>query len=190
VAAYGRGLAADIVSVSSSAGSDGSPAEKLWKWIDAVAAKECWHRRRPYLDRDPPMWRPIDGKEYVSSPRGGENARGRTAIGRMEEQPGRRQRDRPAARRSRRKNSRKAGWQAKPSEPHRPKIATGQRLLPQKLGKGWAKKAEPMVVLGRAGSCPAHSGKAANSPRLRLPCAPAVIRPCSRPRRSKRQPYS
>ena len=52
---YGRGLAADVVSVST---------EKLWKWIDERG--KDFGIGRPYLNRDPPHVAPIDGQEYVS----------------------------------------------------------------------------------------------------------------------------
>ncbi len=61
---YGRGLAADLVSVKGETRAErGKWSEILWKWIDA-------HERelgigRPYLDKDPPHVAPIDGKEYA-----------------------------------------------------------------------------------------------------------------------------
>ena len=66
---YGRGLAADIVSVKgTSRAQRWVSTEKLWKWIDE-RGKE-FGIGRPYLDRDPPHVAPIDGKEYASR-RGG-----------------------------------------------------------------------------------------------------------------------
>jgi hypothetical protein len=66
---YGRGLAADIVSVKGATRAQRwVSTEKLWKWIDE-RGKE-FGIGRPYLDRDPPHVAPIDGKEYVSR-RGG-----------------------------------------------------------------------------------------------------------------------
>jgi len=61
---YSHGLAADLVSMKGE-----TPAERctwsevLWKWIDA-------HEKdlgigRPYLDKDPPLVAPNDGKEYA-----------------------------------------------------------------------------------------------------------------------------
>jgi hypothetical protein len=62
---YGRGLAADIVSVKgSSRAQRWVSTEKLWKWIDANG--KDFGIGRPYLDRDPPHVAPIDGQEYVS----------------------------------------------------------------------------------------------------------------------------
>jgi hypothetical protein len=61
---YGRGLAADVVSVKG-----GTRAERwissatLWKWIDANG--EQFGIGRPYLDRDAPHIGPIDGEEYA-----------------------------------------------------------------------------------------------------------------------------
>ncbi|MEH2548487.1 hypothetical protein V1283_005132 [Bradyrhizobium sp. AZCC 2262] len=66
---YGRGLAADIVSVKGATRAQRwVSTEKLWKWIDE-RGKE-FGVGRPYLDRDPPHVAPIDGQEYVSR-RGG-----------------------------------------------------------------------------------------------------------------------
>ncbi|WP_247830653.1 hypothetical protein [Bradyrhizobium sp. 200] len=66
---YGRGLAADIVSVNGRTRAQRwVSTEKLWKWIDE-RGKE-FGIGRPYLDRDPPHVAPIDGREYTSR-RGG-----------------------------------------------------------------------------------------------------------------------
>ena len=66
---YGRGLAADVVSVKGeSRAQRWVSTEKLWQWIDE-RGKE-FGIGRPYLDRDPPHLAPIDGQEYVSR-RGG-----------------------------------------------------------------------------------------------------------------------
>ena len=66
---YGRGLAADIVSVNGRTRAQRwVSTEKLWKWIDANGKE--FGIGRPYLDRDPPHVAPIDGQEYVSR-RGG-----------------------------------------------------------------------------------------------------------------------
>jgi hypothetical protein len=66
---YGRGLAADIVSVKgNSRAQRWVSTEKLWKWVDD-RGKE-FGIGRPYLNRDPPHVAPIDGQEYVSR-RGG-----------------------------------------------------------------------------------------------------------------------
>jgi len=62
---YGRGLAADIVSVKgNSRAQRWVTTEKLWKWIDANG--KDYGIGRPYLDRDPPHVAPTDGQEYVS----------------------------------------------------------------------------------------------------------------------------
>jgi len=66
---YGRGLAADIVSVKGATRAQRwVSTEKLWKWIDE-RGKE-FGIGRPYLNRDPPHVAPVDGQEYVSR-RGG-----------------------------------------------------------------------------------------------------------------------
>ena len=66
---YGRGLAADIVSVEGrSRAQRWVSTEKLWKWVDERG--KDFGIGRPYLDRDPPHVAPIDGQEYVSR-RGG-----------------------------------------------------------------------------------------------------------------------
>jgi len=66
---YGRGLAADIVSVKgNSRAQRWVSTEKLWKWIDERG--KDFGIGRPYLDRDPPHVAPVDGQEYVSR-RGG-----------------------------------------------------------------------------------------------------------------------
>ena len=66
---YGRGLAADLVSVKGETRLERYGAsEELWKWIDAHE-KELGIGR-PYRDRDPPHVGPIDGKEFVAK-RGG-----------------------------------------------------------------------------------------------------------------------
>ena len=66
---YGRGLAADIVSVKGATRAQRwVSTEKLWKWIDERG--KDFGIGRPYLNRDPPHVAPIDGREYVSR-RGG-----------------------------------------------------------------------------------------------------------------------
>src|SRR4030095_14489678 len=71
---YGRGLAADIVSVKgNSRAQRWVSTEKLWKWVDANG--KDFGIGRPYLDRDPPHVGPIDGQEYTSR-RGGANSAG------------------------------------------------------------------------------------------------------------------
>ena len=66
---YGRGLAADIVSVKGATRAQRwVSTDKLWKWIDDNG--KTYGIGRPYLDRDPPHVGPIDGKEYASR-RGG-----------------------------------------------------------------------------------------------------------------------
>ena len=66
---YGRGLAADVVSVKGATrGQRWVSTEKLWKWIDEHGQQ--FGIGRPYLDRDPPHVAPINGQEYVSR-RGG-----------------------------------------------------------------------------------------------------------------------
>ncbi len=62
---YGRGLAADLVSVKGETRMQRyASSQELWKWIDAHE-KELGIGR-PYLDRDPPHVAPIDGKEYTA----------------------------------------------------------------------------------------------------------------------------
>lgn len=62
---YGKGLAADIVSVKgNSRAQRWVSTEKLWKWIDDRG--KDFGIGRPYLNRDPPHVAPIDGQEYVS----------------------------------------------------------------------------------------------------------------------------
>jgi hypothetical protein len=62
---YGRGLAADVVSVKGATRAQRwISTESFWKWIDA-RGKE-FGIGRPYLDRDPPHLAPIDGKEYAA----------------------------------------------------------------------------------------------------------------------------
>ena len=66
---YGRGLAADIVSVSGDTRDQRwNSSESLWKWIDAHGKE--FGIGRPYLDRDPAHVAPIDGKEYADHHRG------------------------------------------------------------------------------------------------------------------------
>ena len=61
---YGRGLAADIVSVKGETRSERCISSQiLWKWIDAHGKE--YGIGRPYLDKDPPHIAPIDGKEYA-----------------------------------------------------------------------------------------------------------------------------
>jgi len=67
---YGRGLAADIVSVKGATRAQRwVSTDKLWKWIDE-RGKE-FGIGRPYLDRDPPHVAPVDGKEYLARRGGG-----------------------------------------------------------------------------------------------------------------------
>ena len=79
---YGHGLAADVVSVNGATRAQRwTSTESLWKWIDAHGKE--FGIGRPYLDRDPPHLAPIDGKEYVCSPR---DERSTRRIGREEAQ--------------------------------------------------------------------------------------------------------
>src|SRR6266446_6058798 len=62
---YGRGFAADVVSVKGGTRAQRWVAtENLWKWIDAHDKE--FGIGRPYLDKDPPHVAPIDGKEYAA----------------------------------------------------------------------------------------------------------------------------
>jgi hypothetical protein len=62
---YGRGLAADVVSVKGGTRAQRRVStENLWKWIDAHGKE--FGIGRPYLDKDPPHVAPIDGKEYAA----------------------------------------------------------------------------------------------------------------------------
>jgi len=66
---YGRGLAADIVSVNGATRAKRwVSTEALWKWVDANGKQ--FGIGRPYLAFDPPHVGPIDGREYASR-RGG-----------------------------------------------------------------------------------------------------------------------
>jgi hypothetical protein len=66
---YGRGLAADIVSINgANRAQRWTSTEALWKWVDANGKQ--FGIGRPYLGRDPPHVGPIDGPEYGSR-RGG-----------------------------------------------------------------------------------------------------------------------
>ena len=61
---YGHGLAADVVSVKGGTRDQRwSSSEMLWKWIDEHGKE--FGIGRPYLDRDPAHFAPIDGKEYA-----------------------------------------------------------------------------------------------------------------------------
>jgi hypothetical protein len=73
---YGRGLAADVVSVKGETRLQRFASSiELWKWIDAHE-KELGIGR-PYLDRDPPHVGPINGREYIAK-------RGRPIVQRAE----------------------------------------------------------------------------------------------------------
>jgi len=62
---YGRGLAADIVSVKGETRAERLVSSaQLWKWIDTH--EQELGIGRPYLDRDPPHVAPIDGEEYAA----------------------------------------------------------------------------------------------------------------------------
>jgi hypothetical protein len=62
---YGRGLAADIVSVNGATRAlRQASSETLWNWVDKHGKN--YGIGRPYHDHDPPHVGPIDGSEYVS----------------------------------------------------------------------------------------------------------------------------
>ena len=66
---YGRGLAADVVSVKGATRAQRwISSASFWKWIDANGKE--FGVGRPYLDKDPPHVAPIDGKEYAAHNRG------------------------------------------------------------------------------------------------------------------------
>ncbi len=70
---YGRGLAADIVSVQGGTRDQRwASSEKLWKWVDAHGKE--FGIGRPYLGRDPPHVAPVDGHEYAAHNRGSKHA--------------------------------------------------------------------------------------------------------------------
>jgi hypothetical protein len=70
---YGHGLAADVVSVKGATQTQRWASTAIfWKWIDANGKE--YGIGRPYLDRDPAHFAPIDGHEYASH-RGGTKVR-------------------------------------------------------------------------------------------------------------------
>jgi len=70
---YGHGLAADVVSVKGATQDQRwASTEIFWKWIDAHGKE--YGIGRPYLDRDPAHFAPIDGHEYAAH-RGGTKVR-------------------------------------------------------------------------------------------------------------------
>jgi hypothetical protein len=88
---YGRGLAADIVSVNgANRAQRWTSSEILWKWVDANGKQ--FGIGRPYLKFDPPHVGPIDGQEYVSR-RGG----AKTAVADVKKRQKRLAQARPAA---------------------------------------------------------------------------------------------
>ncbi len=71
---YGKGLAADIVSVQGGTRDERwASSDKLWQWVDAHGKE--FGIGRPYLGRDPPHVAPVDGWEYASHQRGFKQAR-------------------------------------------------------------------------------------------------------------------
>ena len=92
---YGRGLAADIVSVNgANRAQRWASTEAFWKWVDANGKQ--YGVGRPYLRFDPPHVGPIDGPEYVSR-RGGT----RTASADAKKRQKQAAQAKPGARRSR-----------------------------------------------------------------------------------------
>ncbi|WP_246175408.1 hypothetical protein [Bradyrhizobium paxllaeri] len=80
---YGRGLAADIVSVKGATRAQRwVSTDKLWKWIDENG--KTFGIGRPYLDRDPPHVGPIDGKEYASRRGGAKTQEAQASIKKRE----------------------------------------------------------------------------------------------------------
>ncbi|WP_082649918.1 hypothetical protein [Bradyrhizobium lablabi] len=80
---YGRGLAADIVSVKGATRAQRwVSTDKLWKWIDENG--KTYGIGRPYLDRDPPHVGPIDGKEYASRRGGAKTQEAQASIKKRE----------------------------------------------------------------------------------------------------------
>jgi hypothetical protein len=76
---YGRGLAADLVSVKGETRAARlMSSENLWKWIDAHG-KELGIGR-PYLDKDPAHVAPIDGQEYADHHRGANTQHARSQV--------------------------------------------------------------------------------------------------------------
>ena len=169
---YGRGLAADIVSVKgNSRAQRWVSTEKLWKWIDANGKE--YGIGRPYLDRDPPHVAPIDGQEYVSR-RGGAKTQeaeakikknNRVAERADEEQAGR-LRGTIAARRSRprplksprpRKSPRPQDRQTRESEDH---VAGSSTPFPP--WREGCQLAPPTLLSGADRSYPSLDGAAAS----------------------------
>ncbi|CAN5215355.1 hypothetical protein BH10PSE10_BH10PSE10_21520 [soil metagenome] len=70
---YGRGLAADVVSVDGATRDQRwTSSDKLWKWVDAHGKE--FGIARPYLGKDPPHVAPADGEEYAKHNRGTKEA--------------------------------------------------------------------------------------------------------------------
>jgi hypothetical protein len=86
---YGRGLAADIVSVNG-ANRDlrWNSSEALWKWVDANGKQ--FGIGRPYLAFDPPHVGPTEGPEYISR-------RGRTKAADVKKRDRQAQHGKPSA---------------------------------------------------------------------------------------------
>jgi hypothetical protein len=75
---FGKGLAADIVSVKGETRMERYAAsDEMWKWIDAHEKELAIGR--PYQDRDPPHVGPLDGKEYADK-RGIRDAQKKAAV--------------------------------------------------------------------------------------------------------------
>ena len=105
---YGRGLAADIVSVNGRTRAQRwVSTEKLWEWIDANG--KDYGIGRPYLDRDPPHVAPIDGQEYVSRRGGAKTQVAEANSKKVEEAKGKKVAEAKTARSQKRKARRVAG---------------------------------------------------------------------------------
>jgi hypothetical protein len=149
---YGRGLAADLVSVKGATRMQRYAAtEDLWKWID-THEKELGVGR-PYLDRDPPHVGPIDGKEYADK-------RGRANVQRAALQTKKAQKIASQA-----KSAQKAGSPTKKAQKAVAQAKKGQKAVaqaktPQKAGMQ-AKTAQKTKLDAKKGRLAARNDPAA-----------------------------
>ena len=128
---YGRGLAADVVSVKgNSRAQRWVSTEKLWKWIDERG--KDFEIGRPYLNRDPPMWRRSTARNMSLAAAARKRKRRKRRPRRAPGSP----RGTTAARRSRPKLHEPKPLQAKAVRTAQAKIAQAKTAKTARLAKG------------------------------------------------------
>jgi hypothetical protein len=165
---YGRGLAADLVSVDGATRTQRwASTALLWKWIDANERE--LGIGRPYLHRDPPHVGPIDGKEFIAK-RGGRPKVQVAALQTKKAQAGKRRTAKLATTKPQAAKPKARNAQAAKPEARKPRVAKLETNKPQ-AAKPEPKKAAKLETKKREAGA---RNDAAATPRAK-PAKPSKV---------------